>query len=56
MHLFQILFHSQEKKYILTNLPWLIGSLGTMVEDVMIFVQFHMYGDGKKEEALLDEA
>ncbi len=25
------------------NLPWLIGSLGTMVEDVTIFAQFHMY-------------
>jgi len=39
----QILCHSTEKNYILTNLPWLIGSLGTMVEDVMIFVQFHLY-------------
>lgn len=39
----QILCHSTEKNYILTNLPWLIGSLGTMAEDVMIFVQFHLY-------------
>jgi len=38
-----ILFHSLEKDYILTNLPWLIGSLGTMVEDGIIFVQFRMY-------------
>ncbi|KAI9743712.1 MAG: hypothetical protein M1818_003028 [Claussenomyces sp. TS43310] len=35
-----ILFHSLEKDYLLTNLPWLIGSLGTMVEDGIIFMQF----------------
>lgn len=40
-----ILFHSVEKQYFLTNLPWLIGSLGTMVEDATIFVQFSMFGD-----------
>jgi hypothetical protein len=38
-----ILFHSQEREYLLTNLPWLIGSLGTMLEDALIFVQFRMY-------------
>ena len=38
-----ILAHSQEKQYLLTNLPWLLGSLGTMVEDAIIFVQFRMY-------------
>lgn len=39
-----ILFHSIEKEYFLTNLPWLIGSLGTIVEDVTIFVQFRAFG------------
>jgi hypothetical protein len=38
-----ILFHSLEKDYLLVNLPWLIGSLGTMAEDSFIFVQFRMY-------------
>jgi len=38
-----ILCHSLEKEYLMTNLPWLIGSLGTMVEDGIIFVQFRMY-------------
>ncbi|KAL4900531.1 hypothetical protein BDW74DRAFT_161594 [Aspergillus multicolor] len=38
-----ILCHSTEKNYFLTNLPWLIGSLGTMVEDVVIFAQFRLY-------------
>lgn len=41
----QILFHSVEKQYVVTNLPWLIGSLGTMVEDAIIFVQFHAFGE-----------
>jgi hypothetical protein len=38
-----ILCHSQDKEYLFTNLPWLVGSLGTMVEDAIIFVQFRMY-------------
>ncbi|KAK2749655.1 hypothetical protein FQN57_005877 [Myotisia sp. PD_48] len=38
-----ILFHSTEKDYFLKNLPWLIGSLGTIVEDIAIFVQFRIY-------------
>lgn len=41
----QILFHSVERQYVITNLPWLIGSLGTMVEDAIIFVQFHAFGE-----------
>lgn len=47
-----IIFHSQEKEYILTNLPWLIGSLGTMVEDVTIFIQFRVFGSGESTSAL----
>ncbi|KAF9738657.1 hypothetical protein PMIN06_001931 [Paraphaeosphaeria minitans] len=42
-----ILFHSLEKEYFLTNLPWLIGSLGTIVEDVVIFIQFRVFGAGE---------
>jgi uncharacterized protein with PQ loop repeat len=38
-----ILCHSLEKEYLITNLPWLIGSLGTMVEDGIIFLQFRIY-------------
>ncbi|CAK4034410.1 vacuolar amino acid transporter [Lecanosticta acicola] len=40
-----ILFHSVERQYILTNLPWLIGSLGTIAEDAIIFIQFHVFGE-----------
>lgn len=43
-----ILFHSLERQYVLNNLPWLIGSIGTMFEDAVIFAQFRMYA--KKEE------
>jgi solute carrier family 66 (lysosomal lysine-arginine transporter), member 1 len=46
-----IVFHSTEKEYFLTNLPWLIGSFGTMFEDIMIFVQFHIYKEGRRLEA-----
>lgn len=45
----QILFHSVEKQYIITNLPWLIGSLGTMAEDAIIFIQFHAFGEKKSD-------
>ncbi|EGP85789.1 uncharacterized protein MYCGRDRAFT_100840 [Zymoseptoria tritici IPO323] len=44
-----ILFHSVEKQYIITNLPWLIGSLGTMAEDAIIFIQFHAFGEKKQD-------
>ncbi|GAB7346563.1 hypothetical protein MBLNU457_5756t2 [Dothideomycetes sp. NU457] len=40
-----IILHSTERKYFLKNLPWLIGSLGTMAEDALIFYQFHLYGE-----------
>lgn len=41
-----LIVYSQQKDYLLNTLPWLIGSLGTMVEDSTIFVQFRIYGDG----------
>lgn len=50
----QILFHSLEREYVIKNLPWLIGSLGTMVEDVTIFIQFKMYAGGKRKSVVED--
>ncbi|KJR82692.1 vacuolar membrane pq loop repeat protein [Sporothrix schenckii 1099-18] len=35
--------YSQDGKYLLNALPWLLGSLGTIVEDVIIFFQFRLY-------------
>ena len=46
----QIMLHSIERSYFIKNVPWLIGSLGTIVEDAIIFYQFHKYGE--KETAV----
>ncbi|OAP54325.1 hypothetical protein AYL99_11426 [Fonsecaea erecta] len=45
-----ILCHSTEHNYVVKNLPWLIGSLGTMVEDITIFIQFHVYKVKEEED------
>lgn len=37
----------------MTNLPWLIGSLGTMVEDATIFIQFRIFGNGEQTTAVV---
>ncbi|KAJ9195273.1 hypothetical protein DTO166G4_4789 [Paecilomyces variotii] len=44
-----ILCHSTARDYVITNIPWLIGSLGTMVEDVTIFGQFRLYAAGQRQ-------
>jgi uncharacterized protein with PQ loop repeat len=38
-----VMAYSQERDYFIRALPWLLGSLGTMVEDGIIFVQFRIY-------------
>lgn len=45
----QILFYRTDSQYVLLNLSWLLGSLGTILEDVFIFLQFYMYKDRKHE-------
>ncbi|OJK00522.1 hypothetical protein ASPACDRAFT_118923 [Aspergillus aculeatus ATCC 16872] len=47
-----ILCHSTERNYIITNVPWLIGSLGTMIEDVTIFIQFRLYAVQHPEDTV----
>jgi hypothetical protein len=47
-----ILCHSVEKDYVNTNLPWLIGSLGTMAEDAIIFIQFRVYAQQPSTSAV----
>ncbi|PHH58898.1 hypothetical protein CDD81_4170 [Ophiocordyceps australis] len=37
--------YSQERQYLLKAFPWLLGSLGTIVEDSIIFVQFRLYAN-----------
>lgn len=36
----------------MTSLPWLIGSWGTMLEDAVIFYQFHKYKSGEEKPVL----
>ncbi|UKZ86703.1 uncharacterized protein TrAFT101_002527 [Trichoderma asperellum] len=43
-----IVAYSQERKYIINTIPWLIGSLGTVVEDGTIFVQFRLYANNRR--------
>lgn len=46
-------------RYILVNLSWLIGSLGTLFLDLIIFVQFFLYrrdgDDGREEEVAIGD-
>ncbi|KAJ5620931.1 hypothetical protein N7510_004915 [Penicillium lagena] len=37
-------------RYILVNLSWLVGSAGTLLLDMAIFVQFFLYSSSKVEE------
>lgn len=46
-----VLAYSQEKEYFVRALPWLLGSLGTMVEDCIIFVQFRIYSPARLAKA-----
>ncbi|KAI2780262.1 PQ-loop-domain-containing protein [Daldinia loculata] len=38
-----IFTYSPEPEYIIKAIPWLLGSLGTIVEDCIIFYQFRIY-------------
>jgi solute carrier family 66 (lysosomal lysine-arginine transporter), member 1 len=43
--------YSQEADYLLKALPWLLGSLGTIAEDAIIFFQFRIYAQGSIPKA-----
>ena len=47
-----LIAYSQDKKYLLNALPWLLGSLGTVVEDCVIFVQFRIYSKNSRASAV----
>jgi solute carrier family 66 (lysosomal lysine-arginine transporter), member 1 len=38
-----LLAYSQKKGDLIKAIPWLVGSLGTIVEDMIIFIQFRLY-------------
>ncbi len=44
--------YSQEREYLIKALPWLLVSLGTMVEDCVIFVQFRIYAPPKEQKVV----
>lgn len=44
--------YDQHADYLIRALPWLLGSLGTMVEDCIIFVQFHLYSPKRKAKVV----
>jgi uncharacterized protein with PQ loop repeat len=41
----QILFFRSDYNYIVLNMSWLLGSVGTIFEDSIIFLQFYLYKD-----------
>lgn len=41
----QILCYRSDWNYVVLNFSWLLGSLGTIFEDSIIFVQFYIYKD-----------
>ncbi len=43
-----VISYSQEPDYLLKAIPWLLGSLGTIVEDMVIFAQFRLYSTERK--------
>lgn len=41
-----ILAHSLDRGYVIMNAPWLVGSLGTVVQDLGVWGQFVYFGAG----------
>lgn len=35
---------SVDNDFLIDHMPWLLGSIGTMVFDITIFIQFMSYG------------
>lgn len=49
----QILIQRSDWPWIVLNFSWLLGSLGTIVEDVFIFFQFYLYRDNVRDTAIV---
>jgi hypothetical protein len=43
MYGLSVFSYSQDPDYLIKATPWLLGSLGTIVEDCIIFYQFRIY-------------
>ncbi len=46
-----VVAYSRRRDYLVRALPWLLGSLGTVVEDCVIFVQFRLYAPERAVKA-----
>ncbi|WQF89966.1 hypothetical protein CDEST_14980 [Colletotrichum destructivum] len=44
-----VIAYKQDRDYLLASLPWLMGSLGTIVEDCIILLQVHLYSRLEKQ-------
>lgn len=51
----QILFYRSDSEYILLNFSWLLGSVGTIFEDAIIYLQFYIYKDHHYQPAITQE-
>ncbi|RSL69360.1 hypothetical protein CEP53_002242 [Fusarium sp. AF-6] len=47
-----LLAYSQEKTYLVNAVPWFLGSLGTVGEDMIVFAQFRKYSGNKETSTL----
>ncbi|KAI8660266.1 hypothetical protein NCS57_01003200 [Fusarium keratoplasticum] len=47
-----LLAYSQETNYLLNAVPWFLGSLGTVGEDMVVFAQFRKYSGNKETSTL----
>ena len=50
----QILFYRSDAQYVWLNMPWLLGLLGTIFEDSIIFAQFYIYRPHSSPTAIED--
>ncbi|KAK5321598.1 hypothetical protein LTR70_004154 [Exophiala xenobiotica] len=50
-----ILAHSTEHNYVVKNVPWLLGSLGTMLEDGIVFWQFRLYANNGQDQPIVGD-
>ncbi|CCD22856.1 cationic amino acid transporter NDAI_0A07020 [Naumovozyma dairenensis CBS 421] len=48
LFIISVLVVSLDPRYLLVNASWLIGSSGTLLLDLTIFIQFFIFGDGQE--------
>ncbi|KAI9504472.1 PQ loop repeat-domain-containing protein [Coemansia spiralis] len=46
-----LLLHSLDSSYLLANVPWIVGSTGTLFFDLAIFYQFYIYHESSRQAA-----